>query len=221
MVSDGVHRVRTTPVLLLLFSAELFVGAFFEGFFRIYRAHLLTNFTMPTLALPLIGALDVIVWFGILDVLHSGLNLVGAEVVRRRVNLNQPVSVARVLLLFYALALIGGVIFALTGSFATAAVALLGVHLFQELAQPITQTWLNQHIAPDVRATVLSMNSQVNAFGQLGGGLGVGAVGHCFGLRAALTTASLLLVPLLLLYAGSATRITTRALPTVNSTEMT
>jgi hypothetical protein len=42
-VRAGARLVRGTPVLLLLFTAELFTGAFFEGFFRIQRAHFLTS----------------------------------------------------------------------------------------------------------------------------------------------------------------------------------
>jgi DHA3 family tetracycline resistance protein-like MFS transporter len=206
-VRDGVRLVRGTPILLLLFTAQLFVGAFFEGFFRIYRAHLLTSFTLPALRLPLVGLLDVIAWFGVLDVLNSLLNLVGAEVVRRFVALNRPTLVARMLTGFYAIVIVCGLIFALSGTFTLAAVALLAVQLCQQLAQPITSAWLNQHIAADVRATVLSMSSQVNTFGQLGGGLGVGVVSNRFGIRAGLVVATLFVTPLLALYAGSASRV--------------
>jgi hypothetical protein len=71
-------------------------------------------------------------------------------------------------------------------SFAVAAVALLTAQLFVQLAQPVVNTWRNQHISSDVRATVLSMSGQVNMLGQLGGGLAVGLVGNRYGIRAAL-----------------------------------
>lgn len=200
----GAELVRTTPVLLLLFTAQLFVGAFLEGFFRIQRAHLLTNVSRPRLVLPGVGALDVIVWFGVLDGLNSLLTLIGAEIVRRSVDLTRPVMVARLLVGCYTLVLVGGLCFALTGAFAVAAGALLIVQLFQQLAQPVTAAWLNQHIASDVRATVLSLSSQVSAAGQLGGGLGVGVVSNRYGMRAGLMLATLFVTPLLALYAGSA-----------------
>jgi len=68
------------------------------------------------------------------------------------------------------------------------------------LADPITKSWLNLHLAANVRATVLSLRSQVSMVGQLGGGLGVGLVANFFGLRIALALAGLLLTPLLVLY---------------------
>ena len=49
-------------------------------------------------------------------------------------------------------------------------------------------------------ATVLSMNSQGNAFGQFGGGPGVGLIGNVFGIRAAIAVAALLHTPILWLY---------------------
>jgi DHA3 family tetracycline resistance protein-like MFS transporter len=205
-VRARVRLVQGSPVLLLLFTAELFVGAFFEGFFRIYRAHFLTSLTMPVLALPLVGALDVIVWFGIFDGVNSILYLAGAELLRRNMDLNRPMIVSQVLLLCYVFVLAGGLFVALAGSFAVAAVALLTAQLFVQLAQPVINTWRNQHISSDVRATVLSMSGQVNMLGQLGGGLGVGVVGNRYGIRAALVLASLFLAPVLALYAGSGSR---------------
>lgn len=70
---------------------------------------------------------------------------------------------------------------------------------------PLYSAWLNQNLNPKVRATVLSFSSQVDALGQAAGGPAVGAVGNGFGLRAALTLAGVLLMPVSLLY-GRATR---------------
>jgi hypothetical protein len=59
---------------------------------------------------------------------------------------------------------------------------------------------MNLHIPSKVRATVLSMNSQGNAFGQFGGGPGVGLIGNLLGIRAAIAVAALLHTPILWLY---------------------
>jgi hypothetical protein len=157
---------------------------------------------MPVLALPLVGALDVIVWFGIFDGANSVLYLAGAELLRRNSDVHRPAVAAQVLLLCYTLALAGGLVVALAGSFTVAAIALLTAQLFVQLAQPVANTWRNQHISSDVRATVLSMSGQVNMLGQLGGGLAVGVVGNRFGIRTALVLASVFLAPVLALYAG-------------------
>jgi len=69
------------------------------------------------------------------------------------------------------------------------------------LADPLYTAWLVQNIDPQVRATVLSMLSQSNAFGQIVGGPGVGLIGTVASLRAALVTAGALLSPTVLVYA--------------------
>ena len=61
-------------------------------------------------------------------------------------------------------------------------------------------TWLNQNIPSAVRATVLSMNSQLTTVGTLGGGPAISAASDRFGLRAGLVLTSLLLLPVLALY---------------------
>jgi len=52
-----------------------------------------------------------------------------------------------------------------------------------------------------VRATVISMGSQAGAFGEASAGPVIGAIGNLAGVRTALTVASIILSPALLLYA--------------------
>ena len=78
-------------------------------------------------------------------------------------------------------------------------------------SQPLYYTWLNPHIdQPHVRATVFSINSQMNAIGQVGGGPAVGGVGERLGLRAALLSSALLLLPVVPLYATLLRKSATR-----------
>jgi hypothetical protein len=67
--------------------------------------------------------------------------------------------------------------------------------------EPIYTTWLTQNIDAKVRATVISMRGQVDAFGQIVGGPPVGYVGTLFSLRAAMVVVSVLLSPVLILFA--------------------
>jgi DHA3 family tetracycline resistance protein-like MFS transporter len=55
--------------------------------------------------------------------------------------------------------------------------------------------WLSARIEPRVRATVLSMASQMDALGQVGGGPVLGLIGTLRGLRAALVVAGVALSP--------------------------
>ncbi len=207
-LGQGLHLVWRTPVLIILLLGELFYGAFSEGFDRLWEAHFLTNLNMPVLNAPLIGKLDPIAWFGIFSVILTITGLIGAEILRRRVNLNDHNTVARTLVVFYTLVMIGVIGLGLARNFGWAMVALLLASQFRRLAGPVLNTWLNQNISSNVRATVLSLNSQSNAFGQVVGGPGVGGVGKAYGMRAALILAGALLSPLIILYARTINRNT-------------
>jgi DHA3 family tetracycline resistance protein-like MFS transporter len=66
--------------------------------------------------------------------------------------------------------------------------------------------WLNRQIDGRARATILSAMSQANAFGQIGGGPAVGALGTAVSLPAALVASGLLLLPAVALYGRFARR---------------
>lgn len=205
-LGEGLHLVRRTPVLIILLLGELFYGAFSEGFDRLWEAHFLTNLNMPVLSLPIIGKLDQIAWFGVFSVILTITGFIGTEIMRRRVNLNDHNTAARTLVAFYALVMVGVIGLGLAHNFGWAVIALLLANQFRGLAGPVINTWLNQNISSNVRATVLSLNSQSNAFGQIAGGPGVGAIGKAYGIRAALILSGALLAPLLTLYARTINR---------------
>ncbi|MFN8494632.1 MAG: MFS transporter [Caldilineaceae bacterium] len=205
-LGEGLHLVRRTPVLIVLLLGEILYGAFSEGFDRLWEAHFLTNLNMPVLSLPVIGKLDPIAWFGVFSVILTITGLISAEIVRRRVNLNDHNTVARTLVVFYAFVMAGVIGLGLAHNFGWAVIAFLVANQFRGLAGPVISTWLNQNINSNVRATVLSLNSQSNALGQIAGGPGVGALGKTYGIRAALTLSGVLLLPLLALYARTINR---------------
>ncbi len=101
---------------------------------------------------------------------------------------------------FNAIIIVTTVGFALAGNFVVAFALELMRGLTYGLLRPIASTWMNQNIESRVRATVLSMNSQANALGQIAGGPGVGWVGNVFGIRAAIALAGMLLTPTLVLF---------------------
>jgi DHA3 family tetracycline resistance protein-like MFS transporter len=74
---DGVRLVRVRPALVIVLFSSLFYGMFSEGADRLWRAHLLENFTLPAL-----GSLDPIVWFGIINAVGMGLAILSTEVAR-------------------------------------------------------------------------------------------------------------------------------------------
>jgi DHA3 family tetracycline resistance protein-like MFS transporter len=195
----GALAIRTTPVLLLLVLMELFIGASSEGFDRLAEAHYLTTLQLPAMQLPWGGTLDPIAWFGVFITVSAFVNVTLLEVARRRVSFTDHAKVAKAMFAFNAIIIAATLGFALAGHFLVA----FGMELLRgtaySLMRPIAATWMNQNIDSRVRATVLSMNGQANALGQIAGGPGIGWVGNAFGIRAAIALAGMLLTPSLAL----------------------
>ncbi len=193
---QGAVLVRSTPILLLILGIFFFLGAFEEGFDRLWEAHLLLE-----VGLPEIGPLGEVAWFGIFGAATLVLSFAVAAPLVRRVEQLRAERLARLLLVLHAVLLACALGFALAGSLLLAAVAYLATSVVRDLTGPPFQTWLNGTITDSsVRATVLSFTSITGSFGEWTGGPALGAVGTRWGVRAALATGALLLAPTLLLF---------------------
>jgi MFS family permease len=159
LMGEGFRAVRGVPVLVLVCALT---GA---SFFAAIPAHMLWQQRMIDLS-------GEGVW--IVGWLWVALNLAavaGSAVLPRLLE-----RVRRSRVLFLAALWRGGAL-AFAALAATLAPA-LGGWLLQEvsfgLTEPVMQAWMNEHIAADRRATVLSIRSMV---GTLGGGAGLIAIG--------------------------------------------
>lgn len=204
---SGLHVVRGRPILITILLIALFYGLYSEGFDRLWTAHFLTNFTFPTL-----GQLKPVVWFGIISVVGTLLTLGATEVVRRWVNIAQQRILIRALFVINFLGIVCLLVFALAGNFFLAVAAVLLFKVFRTVNDPVYTTWLTQNIEAKVRATVISMRGQIDAFGQIVGGPPVGYIGTTFSIQTALLASCTLLSPVLFLYAYAA-RKTREKLP--------
>jgi DHA3 family tetracycline resistance protein-like MFS transporter len=193
--------VRGSPVILTLLAVAAFYGMSSEGFDRLSDAHILLDIHLPPL-----GTFNPVIWFSIIMIAVELLGIAANEVTRRRVNMQHHVAVARSLFVINALLLAGMALFALANSFALAVGAYLLARMMRRAHQPIYMAWLTQTIDARVRATVLSISSQLDALGQIAGGPVIGVIGNLRSIRAALLAASVMLTPALLLYAR-ATRL--------------
>jgi DHA3 family tetracycline resistance protein-like MFS transporter len=198
---DARRAMRRQPLLLSLLGIGLFYGLYSEGFDRLWTPHLLQNFTFP-----LVGALEPVVWFGIIDAALRVISLGATELANRRVDTQAPIPMGRTLMLSAALVVAGLAGFALVSSFWVAVLLYWLVGALRSVTWPLLTAWFNLRIDdPQVRATLFSISSQVDAVGQIGGGPAVGAVGNV-SLRAALVTSALLLSPVIPLYASAIRR---------------
>ncbi len=192
---DGVLLIRRRPILLTFLGIALIFGAFGEGFDRLWIAHLVDNFGFPAL-----GHFRPVVWFGIISAVSTLLTIGATELVRRRLDMNRHQLVSWVLFIFTALLSASVMLFALTGNFFLALAALWSAGVFRAMSAPVFRAWQAQSIDPQVRATVLSIDGQTDALGQIAGGPALGVVATYASLRAALLTAGAILLPALLLY---------------------
>lgn len=199
---EGARVVRASPVLLLIVVVFVLVGAFQEGFDRLWEAHLLLD-----VGLPAIGGLGDVVWFGILGAATLVLAFAVAAPLVSRVERLQAARLARVLLVLHAALMVCALAFALAGSLWPAIVAYLATAVIRDLTAAPLSTWLNEAITDSsVRATVLSITNVAGSLGEWTGGPTLGLIGNKWGVRTALSVGALLLAPTLPLFARAARR---------------
>ncbi|HVO43996.1 MAG TPA: MFS transporter, partial [Aggregatilineales bacterium] len=192
---DSLWAVRASSLILTILVVEVIFGAFSEGFDRLWEAHVLQNVEFPAL-----GALDPVAWFGILGIAGMIVGVILVGVARRLLRTENNAAMARSLLTINAMLIASVVMFGSAHAFGVAVAALWTAGLMRTLAGPLTDTWLNQNVESGVRATVLSMKGQANAFGQILVGPLVGVIGLLFTIRASMVISALMLTPTLLLY---------------------
>lgn len=167
---SGLRVVRASPILISILGVGLFYGLYSEAWDRLHQLHLMQNFALPVF--------EPVVWFGALEILLMPLFLISTEIVRRRLDTNNHKHVSRALFWMTVVMIVGLVTFGVTRSLPVALLAFFAFTVARVLTGPVYETWVNQHIESSVRATVLSMRSQMDAIGQTVGGPPLGFLGQ-------------------------------------------
>ena len=147
-------------------------------------------------------------WFAGIALVGSVVALLASLLVNRfgavELGTRHPGRVLAVLSLVQVLCVLG---VALAGSLwlALAALWLKGAAL--AIAAPVEAAWLNRELRSDIRATVLSMNAQVNAVGQVVGGPPLGALAGRTTVSTALVVSAGLLSPAVAIFGWLGRRI--------------
>lgn len=186
--------VRLRPVLVTIFVVSALHGASTETVDRLWELHLLRGIGLPGL-----GALDPIVWFGIVNGVGLILGMVSIEVVKRRVDVARGPALVRTLSVVNALLVVATAGFGLTGGFALAITVFWIVDVLRYTHQPLFQAWVNRGLEGPTRATINSTVSQMDGLGQIFGGPVLGFVGAARSVATAIGAAALLRVPVLFL----------------------
>jgi DHA3 family tetracycline resistance protein-like MFS transporter len=178
-----------------MMAIALIYGLSSEGLDRLWEAHILANFTFPS-----IGGLEPVVWFGFINVVQTLLVIIAAEIIRRRVRVEDQPTAVRALMILTTMLVISLIIFGLAPGITVAILSIWSVSILRRTSMPLYSAWLNKGLQPATRATVLSIRGQIDAVGQLIGGPIIGAVAMILGLRAAMIGVALLLAPAAFLY---------------------
>jgi len=192
---EGMGAIRARPLLVTILGIALVYGLYSEALDRLWEAHILANFTLPT-----IGNLSNVVWFGLINASVMIIAIGSTEIIRRRADGLDHRRMVKILALFSAVISAGLVIFGLAANFFMALLAYSTIAIVRRTLQPLYTAWINRGIPSSVRATVLSTYGQMDAIGQILGGPIVGVAAKQFGLRAAIVLAGVLLTPVLALY---------------------
>jgi DHA3 family tetracycline resistance protein-like MFS transporter len=193
---ESVRLLRGRPILIAILLISAVYGLSSAGFDNLWTVNMLENLTFPA-----IGNLQPVVWFGLLNGVVTVLGLVGTEIARRKVDTGSGAAIVQALMFLTSATAICMVAFGLAGSFWLAVTAYSLSIALRITSDPILRTWINQNTESNVRATVLSMDSQVNSLGQMIGGSTIGGIGSAISLQAALVTTGLARVPVAMLFA--------------------
>ena len=170
----GFNYVRASRFLLLVFAIEFCYGLIDPGVTSsggLSEAHLLEDFEWPTF-----NGWEPVVWLGFISILNGLLELGVMEVIKRRFNGASADRVARGMRLFTMIYMLAIVWFAFAQSFEIGVLAFIFRRQVARANFSLYDPWLTRQIAPEVRATVLSIWTQTNAVGQIIGGPIIGAI---------------------------------------------
>lgn len=188
---DGLAVARSRRVVRVFLLVSLLAGLASEVFDRLWRVRLLDDFEMPAL----FGG-DEAIAFTVFALVGTSLSLLaslasGRWLPRRVIDEHPglPVAVAAGV---QVAAVVGVALFADLW-LALLAVWVRGAAL--AFSAPIEASWINRNLDRRVRATVLSMNSQANAIGQVAGGPPLGALAARTTIPVALLVAAAVQLP--------------------------
>jgi DHA3 family tetracycline resistance protein-like MFS transporter len=189
---SGLGQVRRRPLVRWFFIISLLFGLSSEAIDRLWTARILDSFTLPSV----FGIADPALWFAIFAMIGSLISMISSLVVNRvapgLVTGARPGVVLAVLVVVQSAAVIT---LALTGHLWLAMIALWLRNAAGSVAYPIQATWLNRQLESKSRATVLSMNGQADAIGQVVGGPPLGGLATLTSIPVALIGSAVLMAP--------------------------
>jgi len=193
---DSIGLLRGSSILIAILLISAVYGLSSSGFDNLWTVFMLENLDFPT-----IGNFEPIIWFGFFNTVVTILGLLGTEYVRRFVDISRQAVVIKTLLFLSSVTAICMIIFGMTRNFWLAGTVYCLSITFRTICDPIFPIWINQNVESNVRATMMSMDSQANSLGQMIGGPIIGAIGTAISLPVALISTGLARLPVAILFA--------------------
>ncbi|MGC4190475.1 MAG: MFS transporter [Thermomicrobiales bacterium] len=194
---EGVRLARRRPVVRTLIAISLIVGLASEAFDRLNQVSILDRFTFP----HILGSDNPAMAFGLSSLIGTALGLIAAELLRRHRPESLDAGAPARLLAGLAAVQVGATIgFVLMGNIWLAFAMLWLRGVAGTLTSPISAAWMNRNLDSSLRATVISMEGQANAIGQVVGGPTLGWVGSRVSVSTAIIASGIVLSPVAGLY---------------------
>jgi len=192
---DGLGMLRKRPALYTILGIGLFYGLYSEGFDRLWTPLLLERFTFPASE-----TVPLMVWFGLLRagalLLSMGINAWA----QKRIHMARPALLVRTFAASSAALVASLFLFAFSRNLLLSVGLFWSISMLRNLNGPLYTAWVNQRLDSQVRATVISMSSLVDALGQIVAGPLVGLLAVETSLQNGLLASAALLAPVLLIF---------------------
>jgi hypothetical protein len=194
----GLRLARTRPVVRRVLMVSLLVGLAEEAFDRLWQLHLIEAHALAAV----VGSGHLALWFSGVALAGIVVSLAASMLVNRfgaaRLSVAHPDGLLAGLV---ALEVIGVLGVALSPTLGLALVALWLKSAARVITAPVLAAWLNRNVDSGVRATVLSLDSQANAMGQVVGGPPLGLLAGRASVRLALVVSAGILAPSVAIFA--------------------
>lgn len=185
---EGGRAVRRSRVLAYLTIGGIFIGLASEGFDRLSQPRFLDEIGLP-------ATLSPNVWFGAFAVVAAVGSIGVTGWLGRSIERVRPVRLGVIMTIVQAVIVAAMLWFGRTAAFWPAVAAYLVVTLLREGSVPLINVWTVGATEPSSRATVLSIQSQADALGQIAGGPPIGYLARRTSIGAGIAASGLLLVP--------------------------
>jgi len=190
-LQNGIKMLKIRPLLIRILLIGFFFGLYSEGLDRLWVPHVIERFNLPDQ-----GQSVMIGWIGGLNAVSMVVTFFVARKVHKYFEKNSSANqISKFLKIFSIFLVFSVALFAVTKYSWISFGLLVLIAALRALINPLYTAWVNQRLNSDTRATIISMSSLVDAFGQIGGGPVVGLIAQNVSIQTGLLVSAVLLSP--------------------------